>query len=424
MQQIIDGIDKQKSNIIRLAEQLVNIPTINPPGINYVRIIDFLEKECKKAGLLTKRYQVPAVELRKMGVSEGDSRISLVARWNNNSNKTLHINAHYDVVPATAHWKTDPFKAVVKAGKLFGRGSEDMKANIACMIYAVAVLKQLKITPPLNLELSFTPDEETGGRPGLAYLLKKGFVKADYALGEGCDGDYVAVGNKGMLWFEVEVYGKSVHASIPQRGENAFDNMLAVVEQLKKLHKVLKARKTRFNTRDKADAYSTMVIGGKAVGGKKINIVPDRFLFSIDRRLNPEENIRGAKKEIERIVALAKKKNKKLKIKVTIATQDEPVISPRDEHFNEVFSCAVSKVLNKKIKTAIMPGGNDLRFFVQRGVPSLGYSVRGRERAHADDEFVFCRSIIETTKIFALVMANLGKKNYFCQLGKNKERSM
>ncbi|MBU4305049.1 MAG: M20 family metallopeptidase [Candidatus Omnitrophica bacterium] len=409
MKHIINAVEKRKKQIIALAKNIVEIPTVNPPGMNYERCVEFLELSCKKAGLKTRRYYVPKPELKKLGIEAGFARVNLVASWDTGAKKTLHINGHYDVVPATGNWQTDPFKPRIKDGKLFGRGSEDMKANIACMISAVDVLQGLKICPAVNVELSFTPDEETGGQTGLAYLLKKKLIKADYAIGEGYEDDYAAIGNKGMLWLEVGVYGTSAHASTPYRGENAFEHMLEISRAVSGLESVLNRRRTRCVTRDKRDAYSTLVVGGKIAGGNKTNIVPDYASFSIDRRLIPEETVAEARRELEGIIRAKSAKNRNVRVKIRTTTAEEPVISKRDDHFLDVFSKALSSVLAKKLKTAIMPGGTDLRFFIRQGVPCLGYSVKGGQRAHADNEFVYCKSIIDTTKIFALVINGLNR---------------
>ncbi len=407
MNEIFDVLERQKSKIIKFTKDLINIPTINPPGLNYKRFIDLLERRCKDAGLATTRYTVPASKLKEFKIKGGSPRINLVARWDTGKRKTLHINSHYDVVPATGQWSGDPFRATVKNGRLFGRGSEDMKANIACIIFAVAVLKKLKITPQVNIELSFTPDEETGGQAGLAYLLKKKLVKADYAIGEGYEDDYVSIGNKGMLWLAVEVLGKSAHSSVPYKGENSFENMLVVANRLTNFKKRLKRRKTKYGTRYKVEAYSTMVVGGLIYGGKKINIVPDNSAFTIDRRLIPEEKVIQATKEIRQIIKDTKIKNKKLKVKIKTLTAEDAVVAKQDKRLIRAFSEAVKLVLKKKLKTAIMPGGTDLRFFMRRGIPAIGYSVQGGNRAHADNEFVYVKSIINTAKIFALLMSNL-----------------
>lgn len=407
MKKISDAVEKQKNEIIALTKQLINIPTVNPPGLNYRCFVDFLEKQCKWVGLTTNRYIVRGHELKALGINKGSSRINLVGRWRTKSKKTLHINAHYDVVPASKNWNVDPFCASVKQGKLFGRGSEDMKANIACIIFAIYVLKKLNIKPSVNIEVSFTPDEETGGASGLAYLLKKKIVKADYAIGEGYADDYVAVGNKGMLWVEFEILGKSSHASTPYQGRNSFGDMLKVTAELNKLHKSLARRKTKYGTKDARNAFSTMVIGGLVRGGEKINMVPDSTIFSIDRRLIPEETIACAKKEIKQIVAKLRRKDRKLRLRMKTLIEEEAVVSKKNDKLMGAFSEAVRLVLNKRLKTAIMPGGTDLRFFAQRGVPCLGYSVKGAQRAHADNEFVYCNSIVETVKIFAYVISHL-----------------
>ena len=128
MKTILNAVQREKNNIVKLAKKLIDIPTVNPPGLNYEEFVDFLEQECQKSGLKTQRYTVAQTALKKFGISGGSKRINLIARWNRKSNKTLHINSHYDVVPATGNWQTNPFQAVVNNGKLFGRGSEDMKA--------------------------------------------------------------------------------------------------------------------------------------------------------------------------------------------------------------------------------------------------------------------------------------------------------
>ncbi len=110
-----------------------------------------------------------------------------------------------------------------------------MKGNIASVLFALKALKDCGIKPKINIQLSFTPDEETGGRTGLGYLVEKGLVKADYAMSEGCSGNYISIGNKGVLWAEIEVIGKSAHGSMPHKGVNSFERMNMLVSELQKL---------------------------------------------------------------------------------------------------------------------------------------------------------------------------------------------
>lgn len=397
-----------KKYAIKLLSRLIEIPTVNPPGENYERIAFFLEKECKKLGLSTKKYVTPKNVLNKFGVKYGSKRVNLVADMDMEAEKTFHINSHYDVVPATDKWITDPFVAVVKGDRIYGRGSEDMKGNIASVLFAVRALKRFGVKLKVNIQLSFTPDEEIGGRTGLGYLVEKGLVKADYAMSEGCPGNHISMGNKGVLWAEIEVIGKSAHGSLPHKGVNSFERMNALVNEFGKLKDKISKRKTRHNMRDAISKSATLVMGGFLEGGLKVNVVPGITKFSIDRRLIPEENIDAAKKEIEDIIKKFNARYKDSKVNVRFVSQEGPAISRKDEMFFKVVSDAVEIVTGKHADFSVMPGATDMRYFMWKGIPALGYSASGGEKWHSDDEFVCIDSLIDTSKVFALIMANLG----------------
>ncbi len=399
-------IYRQKKEIIDLTSHLVEIPTVNPPGTNYERIVAHLERRCKALGLKTKRIITPKRECKKHKIDSGSERINLIADWDVGAKKTLHLNGHYDVVPATGNWRSNPFKAVLKNERLYGRGTEDMKGTIACFIYAIKTLQQLEITPACNIQLSFTPDEETGGKTGLGYLVANSLLKADYAVGEGAVDNFVCCGNKGIAWFKINVLGKSSHASNPRIGHNSFDGMTELATQLLKLQRKIKARKTKFNTRVLNDKFATMVLGGELSGGTKINTVPDKSSFTIDRRVLPEETNTLAKKEILEVIKDFLKKSP-LKVKVEILSDEAAVLVNPKTRLCKSMGKVIKGVLGKKPKFVLVPGGTDMRFFIRKGIPAVGYNARGEERCHADDEFVYVRSLLKTTEVFARLMVDL-----------------
>ncbi len=400
-------LEANRERVVGLLSKLIEIPTVNPPGENYEEMVCFLEKECKKLGLSARKYVTPKNMLDKFGVKGGSRRISLVADLNAGANKTFHINSHYDVVPVTDKWKTDPFKAVIKGNKVYGRGSEDMKANIAGVLFALKALRCCGIKPKINLQLSFTPDEEIGGRTGLGYLVEKGFVKADYAMSEGYSGNYISMGNKGVLWAEVEVIGKSAHGSMPHKGVNSFERMNAVVNELEKLKSKILKRKTRYNMRDAISKKPSFVMGGFLEGGVNVNVVPGMTKFSIDRRLIPEENIEIAKKEIEGIIKKFNAGYKDSKVNVKFVSQGSPAISRKDNAFFKIVADSIELITGKKANFSVMPGATDMRYFMWKGIPSLGYSAGGGEKWHSDNEFVCIDSLVDTAKVFALIMSRL-----------------
>jgi len=400
-------LERNKSKVISLVSGLIEIPTVNPPGENYEEIVGLLERECKKLGLVTRKYITPKPILDKYKISGGSKRISLVADLNAGHKKVFHINSHYDVVPATDKWKTDPFKAVVKGGRVYGRGSEDMKGNIASVLFALKALRDCGVKPKINIQLSFTPDEEIGGRTGLGYLVSKGLVKADYAMSEGCSGNRVSIGNKGILWAEVEVIGKSAHGSMPHKGVNSFERMNMLVNELEKLKNKISAKKTKYNMRDAVSKSPSFVMGGFIEGGCKVNVIPGVTKFSIDRRLIPEENINAAKKEIEAVIKKFNSRYKDSKVNIDFVSQGSPVVSGNDEEFFKAAAESIKFVTGKKADFSVMPGATDMRYFMQKGVPSLGYSASGGEKWHSDNEFVYISSLVNTAEVFALIMSQL-----------------
>ncbi|MFH1783192.1 MAG: ArgE/DapE family deacylase [Candidatus Omnitrophota bacterium] len=400
-------LESNKNSAVSFLASLVKIPTINPPGKNYEKIVSVIEGRCKVLGLKAKRIVTPKNILCESGINNGSKRISLVCDWYVGAKKTFHICCHYDVVPASGNWTKDPFKPTRVGNKLFGRGTEDMKANIVVIMSAVEALKVSGIKPKINIQLSFTPDEETGGVTGLGYLVKKGLVKADYAMTEGYSDNYISMGNKGVLWGEVQVTGKPAHASLPYLGVNSFERAAELIKLFQDLKKKLSKKKTRFDIKDKRAKSGTIVIGGYVKGGEKVNIVPGLTRFSFDRRLIPEENIRLAKKEIEGVIKRFNSRFPDSKASVKFFTEGRPVLSKKDKRLFEVASNAVKKVTKKKAKFSIMPGATDIRYFMAKGVPSLGYSVRGGDSWHSEDEFIYIDSLVDTAKVYALIMSEL-----------------
>jgi succinyl-diaminopimelate desuccinylase len=404
---VFEYIDKNKARLIELTKKLVAIPTVNPPGVNYERMVCLLEAYCKKLGLKTKRIVTPVSVLKEHGVKGGSKRINLIANWDVNAHKTLHINSHYDVVPATSSWRTNPFAATIKGNRIYGRGTEDMKANIAVALTAIEALKKNNVAPLCNIELSFTPDEETGGRTGFGYIVKRNIVKPDYAISEGYNNRFISYGNKGLVWFKIDIKGKACHSSEPDKGINAFEKMVDIANSLIRLNKKIIKRKTMFKVKDPQSRVSTMVLGGEISGGVKANIVPDSCTFMIDRRFLPEEGLDEVKREIANTVKKLQDKDKDLDVKVSVMGEEESVVSDESSILFKNFSQSIKRVLGVQAQCALMAGATDIRFLIRKGIPCLGYSVDGGHSAHSDREFVYIKSLVDTTKIFADIMMRL-----------------
>ena len=306
-------IEANQQDLTGLLQSLIRIPTVNPPGRSYEQIVDLLAARCVEMGLVNSIYQVPQPRVDAVtGIEEAPPRFNVVSRWDVGVPDTVHFNSHYDVVPAAGSWRfAGPFDPGIAAGSVYGRGSNDMKGSIAALLFAIEALQRTGRKPAFNVECSFTADEETGGDLGAGYLVENGLVDADYVVVcEGASGTKVGCGHNGVLWLRVDVGGKSAHAAVPEDGVNAFEGMSDLVRGLAILKKDLALSRHRFTDFNGEDRSPTINIGGVFGGSKgdKINTVPGKAHFSIDRRVLPHEDIIRVEKELEdRILSLGEK---------------------------------------------------------------------------------------------------------------------
>ncbi len=407
MYKVTKYLESSKNNILKLTKDLVSIPTVNPPGQNYEKIVHFLQKKLNAIGLKTRIIETPkSLCVSKQSAGVYSKRLNLIADFDFGKKKTIHINGHYDVVPPGPGFKS-PFIPQIRNNKLFGRGTEDMKATIAASIYAVEAIIKSGLRPNYNIQFSFTPDEEIGGQTGFGYLVEKGLIKADYAIGEGYTGNFVSIGNKGLLWMEIALYGKNTHGSTPYKGINAFEKLIRVSNDLIDLKDKLRNRKTKFPMKDLRDVSATMTLGGILRGATKANVVPDHASFSIDRRILPEESLQQAKKEILDILKQAKRKDKEFRYNYRFICEGRPNAISVNSPLCKAVSKAIKSVYHKEAKLGITPVITDMRFLMDKGVDAIGYSVDGDGSWHSDGEHIQITSLLNTAKVYAMTVMEL-----------------
>ena len=396
-------LERLQKRMLAFAKQFCSIATVNPPGKRYTECVEFLADKFRRMGLKTRAVRAPwAVQKKVLPDSRDYPRPSVIGRWDVGAKKTLHFTGHYDVVPATAGWKTDPFAPVVRGRRLIGRGTDDMKTSNTCAIFAVQAIKESSITPPWNIELSFTPDEETGGELGLGYLVKSGKVRPDAAiLCEGGGGRDIGYAHKGVLWLDVTVIGKPGHACDPRGGVNALEMACRLIRELKALEKAYARRPTSFRVSRAALRHPTIMIGGISGGGGKVNTIPDRFHFTIDRRISPEEKVREVKAEIMAAIRKAQRRNRKLKVDVKQLLFVPPGWTDLDSGFCGIVRSAHRAVTGGSVRFRMTPGFTDLHWFTKDlGIPALMYGTTGKG-AHSELEYTEIPSMLRTATVYA-----------------------
>ncbi|TRM75606.1 succinyl-diaminopimelate desuccinylase, partial [Sulfolobus sp. A20-N-F8] len=206
--------EELKQESLNFLKELIRIPTENPPGLNYDIIVKKMKEKLDELGYNTEVFSLSDDDLKRLVKFGKGGRHNLVG-YLGNGNIRIAFNGHYDVVPAGDGWSVNPYEGIIKDGKLYGRGSADMKSGIVSQIYAVELLRRNKVFPSnLQIVQTLVPDEETVGNinAGTYYLVEKGILKKgkiNYVIfTEPTGADNVCYGHRGAIWAIVRVYGK------------------------------------------------------------------------------------------------------------------------------------------------------------------------------------------------------------------------
>ena len=396
-------LEGRETHLAQALRRMVKIATVNPPGGDYLAMVEHLADRLHVLGMKPTVHRVPDADVAAAGVDPSYPRYNVIARWDVGARRTVHFNAHYDVVPVAAEdWKTAPFGGTVSGGWLYGRGAGDMKGSIVALLGALEALQATGTGPGLNVEVSFTADEETGGALGSGWIVQQGLVHADFAIEcEGAAGSSVGIGHNGVLWLEVEIEGKAAHASSPDRGVNAFEKMALMVHQLQSTKRRLASASRRWHGPDGRPRQPTINIGGVFVGGdgQKVNTVPGRARFTIDRRLVPGENMLDV--EVELVEALAgAARTVDASHQVRALLRIEPCVVDPEGDLPTAFARSLRSIRRRSPAFRVTTGFTDLHYFVEElGLPGIGYGVSG-ERAHGADERVSVRDLVQTARIY------------------------
>jgi len=398
----------KESLLCQLLQDLVRIPTINPPGARYSEMVDFLADLSATLGLEVEKHQVEVADAVQVVPHANDyPRFNLITKWDVGAKKTIHFNSHYDVVPAGDGWSRSPFEPWIDGDWLYGRGSDDMKDSIAATLFAIRALKENGLSPTHNIECSFTCDEEIGGDLGTGQIVKKGLINADYMVNcEGGSKQEIGCGHNGIVWGKVVIHGKPAHGSRPHSGINAFEKMAELVQLMKeKLSAQLVEPDRVFVTPSQAKRKPTINLGGVFHGptSGKVNTVPDQACFSFDRRVTPNENIKVVSAEIQALIKEANDTIPDLKAKLKLDLAISPCHIPVNNSFLKSFQKIVRQNIGEATSFQTTSGFTDLHFLVENGNPGLGYGPWG-QNAHGIDERVSISSLIQTTKIYADLM--------------------
>lgn len=403
-------IDDRSDELVALTRDLVRFPTTNPPGEAYRPCAEYLGARLARRGF--------DVEYVRGAGTPGDSdrypRINVVARRHFGPGPCVHFNGHIDVVEPGRGWSVDPFAGVVRDGRVYGRGTCDMKGGIAASIVAMEALLDSGMDLPGALELSGTVDEESGGYGGVAYLAQHGWFarsRVDHVIiPEPLNVDRVCIGHRGVWWAEIETKGRIAHGSMPFLGDSAIRHMGAVLERFERdLWPALAQRRTRMPVVPEAARQSTLnvnsVHGGQMEGadGLPSPCVADSCRAVIDRRFLIEEPIDAVKGEVRGLLEGLVRERAGFAYELRDLFEVLPTMTDPQGAVVQATLQAVREIVGREPQLICSPGTYDQKHLDRiAGLREcIAYGPGILDLAHQPDEYVAIDDMVASAKVMA-----------------------
>ncbi len=413
-------VDGKRDELIALTQDLIRIPTLNPPGEFYRDICEYLDVRLAARGFeteLIRAFDTP-------GDSEKYPRWNIVARYEGErTGECVHFNSHIDVVTIGQGWTRDPFGGELHDGKIYGRGSCDMKGGLATSIIAVEAF--LEAWPDFSgaIEISGTADEETGGFGGVAYLSEQGYFSPERVqhviIPEPLHKDRVCLGHRGVFWAEIETHGRIAHGSMPFLGDCAVRHMGAVMAEMEaSLFPALAKKRTEMPVIPEGAKQSTMNInsihGGQAepeagFTGLPSPVVPDHCKMIVDRRFLLEENIEDVEAELRAVLEKVKSERQDFRYDFTPIHSVNPSMTEKTAPVVTTVAAAIEAVMEKKAEYVVSPGTYDQKHIdrIGRMKNCIAYGPGILDLAHQPDEYIVVDDMIASAKVMGLALAKL-----------------
>ncbi|MBN2334867.1 M20 family metallopeptidase [Candidatus Bathyarchaeota archaeon] len=391
---LLDEIDRLSGDLVETARDMIRIPSENPPG-DEAAIADYVSELLAALGFDVEQVEPKPGRVNTLGALEGSG-----------GGKNLLWNGHYDTVPIgnPEYWTVEPLGGQVKDGRVYGRGSGDMKGAIASAITAAKAVGNIGARLRGGFSLHAVADEEFFGRYGTKYLCENGYVKGvDMAVvGETSTRDGVIMARpavRGRTLVNIHVKGRSAHSSRPEMGVNA----------VLKMSKVLTAiDETPFSfPKHELLPDPTIAPGTTIRGGTKDNIIPEDCEAVCDVRTVPGMDPEQVLRDIRAVVDGLAEGDPDLHASVTSPLSKPPSEIPVDHPLYRSAARATEAVAGYPLTPLGASGSNDTSYLTNiAGVPAIAFGPGGGN-AHAPDEWADIEMLVDFAKIYGLMMLDI-----------------
>ncbi len=414
------AVADRRDALVALTQSLVRIPSVNPPGRNYREVCDLLDARLAPQGFTTQLIRAEGAP----GDSDKYPRWNLVARREGaRPGDCVHFNSHLDVVEVGHGWTVDPFAGVERDGRVYGRGSCDMKGGLAASVIAAEAF--LATCPEFSgaVEISATADEESGGYGGVAHLAERGFFDParvqHVIIPEPLNKNRICLGHRGVWWAEIETQGRIAHGSMPFLGDSAIRHMGAVLAEMEEtLYPLLATKHTAMPVVPEGARQSTLNVnsihGGEAepeegFTGFPAPCVADRCRIVIDRRFLIEEDLNEVKAEVTAMLEKIRQDRPGFVYEVRDLHEVVPTMTDRDAPIVRTVEDAIGRVLGVAPEFVVSPGTYDQKHIdrIGRLKNCIAYGPGILDLAHQPDEWVGIDDMVEAAQVMALSLGAL-----------------
>jgi acetylornithine deacetylase len=370
------------SDIQKLVCELVAIESVNPDlvatGGGESKIAAFVAAWLAAEGLAVQVVEPVPGRASVIGVLAGAG-----------GGTSLMLNAHMDTVGAGG--MKDPFAPVVREGRVYGRGAYDMKGSLAAIMIAAREAKKLKLHG--DVIVAAVADEEVAS-VGTAAVLKR--VEADAAIVTEPTEMRLCLAHKGFAWLEVETRGVAAHGSRPDLGVDAVGHMGRILTEVLKLDRRLHAGRGHL-------LLGTGTIHASLIeGGQELSTYPARCVVKLERRTIPGEDGASALREIEEVIAAARKEDPALEASARLLMERPPSQLGADSFVTEAVEKAATEELRRKPEVIGVAYWMDMALSNAVGIPTVAFGPSG-EGAHADVEWVDLASLETCVQVYLRV---------------------
>jgi len=380
IEEIVKRIEKRRSNVISLLQEMVRTPSITGQE---KAMGDLVEREMRESGFRD-------VRIDELG--------NVIGEMGNGNGPKLLFNGHMDTVPVgdRSLWEVDPHSGELKDGRVWGRGASDMKGALAAMIAAAEALHTVNTKLNGSLIVTGVVLEENAALEGTRYTIEKDEIKPDYALVGEATSLNISLGSRGRMELEVTTRGRTAHASMPSKGVNA---ILGMVELIRLIEEMKLPRHEFLGD-------TTQAITNMTCSPGKANVIPDLCTLTIDRRTVPGEIPENVRKDFGDLFRRSSMPEMKTDMRVT-KNAPPAYVSP-DNIIVKTASEAVASVIGKNPELTKYKFGTDASYLstIAR-IPTVGFGPGDETMAHSPNENIPIDEVIVAAKVYAILAARL-----------------